>query len=114
MGSTLPASRQNVSAAGYTSQNETTPESAIRRWKGRLSHHRGVDRPPVKVALGLAEGVARGDPDADALLVDGFDSVEQAACAHAYLSGFLLELLAHHRSEDIVTTVKYVRTVLDS
>ena len=73
-----------------------------------------MDRPPVKVALGLAEGVARGDADADALLLDGFDSVEQAARAHAYLSGFLLELLAHHRSEDIVATVTYVRSMLDS
>lgn len=73
-----------------------------------------MDRPPVKVALGLAEGVARGDSDADALLVVGFDSLEQAARAHAYLSGFLLELLAHHRSENIVATMKYVRSVLDS
>lgn len=72
-----------------------------------------MDRPPVKVALGLAEGVARGDTDADALLVAGFDSAEQAALAHAYLSGFLLQLLAHHRSEDIVATVKYVRSHLD-
>lgn len=73
-----------------------------------------MDRPSVKVALSLAEGLARGDTDADPLLVTGFDSVEQAARAHAYLSGFLLQLLAHHRSEDIVATVNYVRSKVDS
>jgi hypothetical protein len=73
-----------------------------------------MDRPPVKVALGLAEGVARGDTDAEALLVAGFNSVDEAARAHAYLTGFLLQLLAHTRSEDLRSTVRYVRAMLDS
>ena len=72
-----------------------------------------MDRPPVKIALALAEGVARGDSDADGLLVAGFDSVEEAARAHAYLAGFLLELLARSRSEDVTATVGYVRTKLN-
>jgi hypothetical protein len=67
-----------------------------------------VDRPPIRVALALAEGVARGDSDADALLVTGFNSLEEAARAHAYLSGFVLQLLADARSEDLMVTVAYV------
>jgi hypothetical protein len=80
----------------------------------RPRHDLQMDRPPVTVALALAEGVVRGDTDADALLIAGFDSVEEAARAHAYLSGFVLELLADCRSEDITATVKYVRSKLDS
>jgi hypothetical protein len=68
----------------------------------------------MKVALALAEGMARGDSDADALLVTGFNSLDEAARAHAYLSGFLLQLLADARSEDIMVTVAYVGfTLLD-
>jgi hypothetical protein len=65
----------------------------------------------AEMALGLAAGVARGDEAADSLVVGGFESVQEAARAHAYLSGFLLVLLAEARNEQIVTTVPYVRSM---
>ena len=71
-----------------------------------------MDRPAVKVALGLAEGVARGESEAEDLLVAGFDSVEEAARAHAYLTGYLLQLLADARHEDVPATADYVRNKL--
>ena len=72
-----------------------------------------MNRPAVKVALGLAEGVARGDSEAEGLLVAGFDSAEEAARAHAYLTGYLLQLLADARDEDLPATAHYVRNMLD-
>ncbi len=102
-----PAEREGLTSNGRLGARP-------RRHRRTLGHHLGVDRPAVKVALGLAEGVARGDTDADALLITGFDSVEQAVRAHAYLSGYLLALLAHHRSEDVLATVDYVRSKLES
>jgi hypothetical protein len=71
-----------------------------------------MDRRLAEVALGLAAGVARGDETAESLLVDGFDSVEQAAEAHAYLRGFLLVLLAKARNEEVTATVPYVDSML--
>jgi hypothetical protein len=71
-----------------------------------------VTRPPVNVALALARGVARGDTGADDLLVAGFNSVEEAAQAHAYLAGFLLQLLAAARAEEVTATVEYVQAKL--
>jgi hypothetical protein len=73
-----------------------------------------MDTPLAKLALALAGGVARGDPDADALVVEGFNSVEEAARAHAYLSGFLLEMLAHARREPVLATLDFVRSKLDN
>jgi hypothetical protein len=66
------------------------------------------------MALSLVEGLLRGDPAASGLLVDTFDSVEDAAAAHAYLAGFLLQCLAVRRSEDFTTTVAFVRHLLST
>jgi hypothetical protein len=66
----------------------------------------------AEMALGLAAGVARGDEAAESLVVDGFDSVEDAVRAHAYLSGFLLVLLAKARNEDVNATVPYIESIL--
>jgi hypothetical protein len=65
----------------------------------------------AEVALGLAAGVARGDEAAESLVVDGFDSVEKAVQAHAYLSGFLLVLLAKARDEEVDATVPYIQSM---
>ena len=54
----------------------------------------------------------RGDEDADGLLVDAFCSLEEAARAHAYLSGWVLQLLAASRGEDMATTLAHVRETL--
>ena len=51
-------------------------------------------------ALALVEGVARGERAAENLLVDAFASVDEAARAHAYLCGFLLQLLAEAHDEN--------------
>ena len=72
-----------------------------------------MDAQLAKVALALEEGLARGDTDAEALLTSGFDLVETAARAHAYLAGFLLQLLAEARGEDPTATVVYVQYMLD-
>ncbi len=70
-----------------------------------------MDRRLAEVALGLAAGIARGDEAADSLVEGGFESVEEAARAHAYLSGFLLILLAKARNEEVQSTVPYVQSM---
>jgi hypothetical protein len=59
------------------------------------------DRRLARVALSLVEGMVRGDPSTDPLLVEAFTGLEEAARAHAYLCGFLLQLLAHERGESV-------------
>lgn len=71
-----------------------------------------MDRRLAEMALGLAVGVAREDATVEPLLVDGFESVEQAARAHAYLTGFLLALLADARKEGVWDCGLYVRRML--
>jgi hypothetical protein len=66
----------------------------------------------AEVALGLAAGVARGDEAAESLVVGGFESVDEAARAHAYLAGFRLVLLAKARHEEVKATVPYVESML--
>jgi hypothetical protein len=64
------------------------------------------------LAVLVAEAAARGDDSADGLLVDAFSSLEEAATAHAYLSGWVLQLLAASRGEDVAATLAYVRRTL--
>ena len=64
-------------------------------------------------ALSLSAGVARADAAAEDLLVDAFDTLEEAAEAHAYLAGFLLEVLAGQRREDVDRTRAHLLTLLD-
>lgn len=64
-------------------------------------------------ALALVEGTARGDPDAIALHVDAFDTVEEAAAAFAYLGGYLLTALAQARAEDVESTATWLRSTLE-
>jgi hypothetical protein len=54
-----------------------------------------VSRPDhAKLALRIVEGIAKGIPEADALIVESFDDPMTAALAYAYLAGFMLEALA--------------------
>ncbi len=78
-----------------------------------VGHYGGMDSRKALVALALAEGVARSDHSADALIVAGFDSHEEAALAHAYLVGFVIQLLAEERNEGVRATAAYVRRLLD-
>ena len=64
------------------------------------------------LALNLVEGSEAGDEHADALLADALGSHETAALAHAYLNGFVLQLLADERQESIGATIARVRLLL--
>jgi hypothetical protein len=66
------------------------PASASRRYHCAV----GSRRSEAQAALRLVAAAAAGDEAADSLLVDAFASAEEAALKHAYLSGFLLALLA--------------------
>lgn len=68
----------------------------------------------ANLALHLIEGAERGDEQADALLADAFDSHAAAAHAHAYLTGFVLQLLASERREPMEATIARVRGLLNS
>jgi hypothetical protein len=64
------------------------------------------------LALAVAEAAARGDETADGLLVEAFTDLDEAVVAHAYLSGWVLQLLAASRHEDVAATLDYVRSTL--
>lgn len=64
------------------------------------------------LALSLIEGSENGDEHADALLADAFGTHETAAKAHAYLSGFILQVLATDRRQSIEEAVARVRRLL--
>ena len=66
------------------------------------------------LALSLVEGSVQGDPHADALLADALGSHETVAYAHAYLSGFILQLLATERRESMKETTAHVRRLLQA
>jgi len=68
----------------------------------------------ANLALHLIEGAERGDEQADALLAEAFESHASAARAHAYLTGFVLQLLASERRQPMEATVARVRLTLNS
>lgn len=72
------------------------------------------DRSRALLALSLVEGMLRGDPLADGLAVESFDDLEEAARAHAHLSGFLLEVLAEQRRQSPQEAAFYIRSLLQS
>lgn len=79
----------------------------------------GDDRPMDEhrrlagLALHLVEGAEQGDEHADALLADAFETHAVAARAHAYLTGFVLQLLAGERGEPVGDVIARVRRLLD-
>ena len=72
----------------------------------------GDHRDEARLALALVAGLAEGDEAADELLVDAFDDLGQAARAHAYLAGFLLQALAASRGESTTGSAAWVRSLL--
>lgn len=84
------------------------------RTPGSLGHDRDVDdrRRLASLALSLIEGSESGDEHADALLAEAFGTHETAAQAHAYLSGFILQVLATERSESVEQAASRVRQLL--
>jgi hypothetical protein len=79
-----------------------------------LGHDREMDdrRKLARLALSLVEGSENADAHADALLADAFATHETAALAHAYLSGFILQVLATERSESVEQAASHVRRLL--
>ena len=63
-------------------------------------------------ALALVEGVVRGEQAAENLLVEAFSSVDEAAHAHAYLCGFMLQMLATANDESHTASAARVRDLL--
>jgi len=47
------------------------------------------------------------------MFVDTFESLEEAAHAHAYLTGYVLQFLAIERSETVDQTAAAIRRLLD-
>lgn len=72
----------------------------------------GEHKAEARLALALVAGLAEGDDAAGELLVDAFDDLGQAARAHAYLAGFLLNALAASRGESAVVAAGWVRSLL--
>jgi hypothetical protein len=66
----------------------------------------------ANLALSLVEGTVREEPAADDLLLDAFESLDEAATAHAYLAGFLIQFLAEARGDGILPTIDAVRALL--
>jgi len=71
-----------------------------------------TDHDLARLALSLVEGTVRGDSAADDLLADGFGDLDEAARAHAYLTGFVVEVLAECRHETPAQTCAFVRRLL--
>ena len=65
------------------------------------------------LALTLVEGTVEGRPDAESLLVEGFADLDEAARGHAYLSGFLLTMLADARGTTVRAVCAQVRALLE-
>lgn len=71
------------------------------------------DRAQARLALSLVEGMLRGDAAVDNLVLEAFDDLEQAALAHAHLSGFLLQVLANERHQTPDVTARFIRSLLE-
>jgi hypothetical protein len=70
-------------------------------------------RDGARTALRLIAAAADGDEAADSLLVDAFRTADEAALDHAYLSGFLILLLADAWSTTPPDAVKRVAGLLE-
>lgn len=64
------------------------------------------------LALNLVEGTVEHRAAADDLLVEGFADLDEAARGHAYLSGFLLTMLADARGTTVRAACAEVRALL--
>jgi hypothetical protein len=71
-----------------------------------------TDRELARLALSLVAGTVRGDSSADELLAEGFTDEAEAARAHAYLSGFVVQSLATARGETPAQTCAFLRNLL--
>jgi hypothetical protein len=68
----------------------------------------------ARLALALVEGSLSVGEAADEMFVDAFESLEEAAFAHAYLTGFVVQYLAVQRAERADQTVAEIRRLLDA
>ncbi len=67
----------------------------------------------ARLALALVEGSLQFGQGADEMFVDTFESLEEAAHAHAYLTGYVLQFLARERGEEVHQTVNAIRSMLN-
>ena len=67
----------------------------------------------ARLALALVEGSLQFGEAADEMFVDTFESVEEAAHAHAYLTGYVLQFLALERGETVNQTVNAIKSRLN-
>jgi hypothetical protein len=79
-----------------------------------LGHDLDMDdrRRLASLALSLIKGAENGDEHADALLAEALGTHETAARAHAYLSGFILRVLAAERDESVEQAASRIRQLL--
>jgi hypothetical protein len=67
----------------------------------------------ARLALALVEGSLTVGASADEMFIDAFESLEEAASAHAYLTGFVVQYLAAERGETVDQAVVRIRRLLD-
>jgi hypothetical protein len=79
-----------------------------------LGHDLDMDdrRRLASLALSLIKCAENGDEHADALLAEALGTHETAARAHAYLSGFILRVLAAERDESVEQAASRIRQLL--
>jgi len=65
------------------------------------------------LALALVEGSVRVGEAADEMFVDTFESLEEAAHAHAYLAGYVLQFLAAKRGQTVAQAADEIRRTLN-
>jgi hypothetical protein len=61
------------------------------------------------LALALVEGSLRVGDAVDEMFIDTFESLEEAAFAHAYLAGYVLQFLAVQRAQTVAQTASEIR-----
>ncbi len=110
----MTASRRYVTVLAFARRRRCGMPVLMLRAPGSLGHDRDMDdrRRLASLALSLIEGSESGDENADALLADAFETYETAAWAHAYLSGFILQVLASERGESVERAASRVRQLL--
>jgi hypothetical protein len=64
------------------------------------------------LALALIEGSLTVGDAADQMFIEAFSSLDEAAFAHAYLAGFVIQYLAEQRHERPDQTVAEIRRLL--
>ena len=68
-----------------------------------------MDRTEARLALAVIDGLVHDAPGAERMAVEAFGSAERAAMAHAYLCGFMVQLLAERSGQSVDEVFASVR-----